>query len=523
MPGQNAFAFDGTAFVPEDRNLTAGITAWTSPSTRSGIARAYGLAPNTPASQFWIGFPPQPQITVQNSRTGTFPNLVNSILITWTVTESTLISGFTIFAQRGTASFAPVATVDATTREYRYGSIDPNIQYNFYVRANSVTSLVNNSSSSGITLSSPPQVSVLGSSKTTSTATVSWTVPAGQFQRFDIYDATTYLGTVNATLTGQNYLFTRTGLSQGTNYTFRVYGFNYDNYIGSFREAVVTTNTLPIPSLSWESTSETLYNSFRGKWTAVGGITYQPQISSDNSTWTSLGSSQTGTTTLYTAYTSPGYASTRYIRLSVTDGEVTGNSNVISVTPGRPQTTTSRWSARRGPFFLTYNVTTNLTFDNSTSIVEDTQAILWGNPWVWQLTSNTAIDHEVTLFRIRGYRRDTSKNMTADQRRLFVMRGTEGGRRTDFDNLTNGIWVDFGTYGYQNATERVNRDTRYWGYCDPVTYYDRPTRIWRYAASNTSTQSAWHIAPVDWQAEFQWYSKDWETVEVDSQIDTTYG
>ena len=523
MAGQNAFAFNGTAFVPEDRNLTAGISAWTSPTTRTGIARAYNIVAGQPASRFWLGFPPQPQVTVTNSRTGTFPNLVNSILLDWTIQESSLTTSFTVFAQRGTGAYTAVATVDASLRQYRYGSIDPDITYNFYVRANSASGLSNSSQPKSISLPSPGLVGALGSSSTSLTATVSWTVPAGVYQRFRIFDATTDRGTVNATQAGTNYSFSRSSLAEGTQYVFRVYGINYDGFIGPFREITITTQTMPVPSLSWNSISATTYSGFQGKWTGVAGITYQPQTSTDNATWTNLGGAQSGSGDKTTDSISPGYASIRYMRLSVTNGEVTKNSNTISVTPGRAYVPGYRWGAEQGPYFLTYNVTTNRTFDNSTSITDGTSRILWGNRTVWSLQSTTTSDHRVDLFRIRGYREDTSKSMTADGRRLYVNLGTSGARRTDFDNKTNGEWVDFGDFGYQNTdTDRQNRAIRYWGYSDVLSYYDRTYRIWRYGNSNTGPQQIWHTAVVNWQAEFRWYSRQWEEYTLVSQVNTTW-
>jgi len=530
MAGQNAFAFNGTAFVPEDRNLTAGISVFSTPTTRVGVARAYTLTAGAPSSQMWVGFPPTPVITeIANDRTGTFPNLVNSVLVKWSSDESSLIGSFTVFAKIGTGPYAAVATVASNLRQYRYGAINANTQYDFYIRSNGTAGLNSTSTASGISLSSPGLVSVLSSSSTTSTATVSWTVTAGVYQRFDIYDNATYLGTVDATSTGTSFSYTRTGLSQGTAYNFRVYGINYNNHAGSFREANVTVQTMPVPTISWADTSATKYGDYRITWTGSAGVTYQPEYSPNDVNWYNWGTSKSGTGTHNSDQTfTPAYNDDHWMRLYVYDGEVAAYSNKVKVTPGRPLVTYQAWGwagtegEESDRIDSTYSVNTPSSLTAGTTHNET--KILWGNENALLLQATTTVNVRVIDFRVKATLITSGVSLSSDSRRVAVNTNNNAGRSTLFDNGGNPTTINFGGgFGYENTnTDRAVRTLHTYGVRDNISYWDKNTNgRWEYN-SVSGQGNFWPSGRVKWEAELRWHRQDWETYTSQTQVNSTY-
>lgn len=527
MAGQNAFAFDGTAFVPEDRNLTAAISVYTTPTTRRGVARAYSITDGNPASQFWIGFPPTPQITeVTNERTGTFPNLNNSIVVKWSSDESSLIGSFTVFAKIGAGSYTPVATVASNVRQYVYGSIAADTQYEFYVRSNGTAGLNSTSQVSGISLASPAQVSVLSSSSNTTSATVSWTVPAGVYQRFEVRAGTVLLDTVNATAGGTSYSFTRVGLSEGTSYNFRVFGINYNNHISTFRETNVTTTTLVVPTIYWEDTSATRYSSFRVYWTGSSGVSYQPQYSPDNVNWYNLGGVQSGTGTKYSDYISPGYNDDHWIRVYVYDAfGATRYTNSRKVVPGYTSTS-SGWGwngvigAESPRIDSLYEVRTPSSFTNGTTHGES--KILWGNSEAFLLRSTDVDNVRVLDFSVKATLITSGVSLSSDSRRVFINVANNGARSTAFDNAANGTRLTLGgAIGYYNTgSQRNTGPLLTWGVRDNRSYWDKNVNgRWEY--DNTSGQgNFWPSGRVEWEARLRWYRQAWITVT--SSANSTY-
>lgn len=530
MAGQNAFAFNGTAFVPEDRNLTAGISVFTTPPTRKGVARAYSLSQGVPASQFWVGFPPTPVITqVVNERTGTFPNLNNSIVVKWASDDSSLIGSFTVFAKVGSGSYAPVATVASNLRQYTYGSILADTQYEFYIRSNGTAGLNSTSTPSGISLASPGLVSALSGSKTTSTATVSWTVAAGVYQKFFIYDGGTYLATVDATTNGTNYSYTRTGLAQGATYNFRVYGVNYNNHWSGYREANVQVNTMPVPTIYWEDTSATKYGDYRIYWEGSSGVSYQPQYSPDNVNWYNWGGAQSGAGTKYSDRTfTPGYADDHWMRVYVYDGEVAAYTNTRKVTPGRPLILGEGWGwngvlgAESARIDSVYTVRTPSSFTNGTT--HGQSDILWGNSEALLLQSTSVANVRVVNFRVKATLITSGVSLSSDTRRVFINIANTGARSTQFDNAANGTTLVLGgAIGYHNSGSQRNTGPLYaWGVRDNRSYWDKNTNgRWEYD-STSGTGNFWPSGRVEWEAELRWHRQDWITYTVQSQVNSTY-
>jgi hypothetical protein len=529
MAGQNAFAFNGTAFVPEDRNLTASISVFTTPTTRLGVARAYTMAEGVSASQMWIGFPPIPAITeIANERTGSFPNLNNSIVVKWSSDTSSIIASFTVFAKIGSGSYAPVATVASNLRQYIYGPINANTQYDFYVRSNGVAGLNSTSTPSGISLASPAQVGVLSSSSTTTTATVSWSVPAGVYQRFEVRDAGTLLTTINATTIGTSYSFTRTGLTEGTSYNFRVVGINYNNHSSELRQVDVATQVLVVPTISWEDTSKTKYSDFRVSWSGSTGVSYQPEISSNNVNWSNLGTAQSGTGTKYSDYTSPGHNNTRYIRVYVYDANgATRYTNTRSVTPGFTSTS-SGWGwdnvigAESDRIDSLYTVRTPSSFDTSSSLVHNTERILWGNSEALILRSTDDDNVRVVDFRVTATLITSGVSLSSNLRRVFINVANNGGRSTAFDNLGSGSRLTLGgaiAY-YNTGSERNTGPLLTWGVRDNRSFWDKFTNgRWEYD-SVSGTGNGWPSGRVEWEAELRWHRQEW--LSVTSSADSTY-
>lgn len=259
MAGSNAFAFNGTAFVPEDRDLTAAISVRPSPSSFSAVSRAYSLVEGDDAVQFWLGYPPVPGTpTLTNERTGTFPNLDNSITIDWECTTSSLIASFSLFVRIGTGSWTlHDDTILSTDRTYVYGSIDANTEYSFYIKAVGSNGLNTTSPSASITLTTAGPVSNLRETSTSSSAiTWTWDVTAGVYQRFNVYrwngSAYVYNSTVNATESGTSFTHTWSSLSENTTYSIAVYGVDLNDFqTTSVTDSALTLNNAPTaPSIS---------------------------------------------------------------------------------------------------------------------------------------------------------------------------------------------------------------------------------------------------------------------------------
>jgi hypothetical protein len=248
MPGQNAFAFNGTAFVPEDRNLTAGISVLSPAPTRKGVTHVYTLQSGSPATQVWQGFPPTPSApTYTNVRTGTYPNLANSIRVDWTADESTITASFDVFVKIGTGGYSLAGNVGPSLRAFTYGTIDANTTYSFYVRANGVSGLnaTGPESSTSLPGASAP-TNLRETSTSPSSITWTWDFPAGTFQRFYVYRNGTYNAEVLPTQSATSATHTWSGLSENSSYTLSIQGQNYDGFWSPIiADAASTTNAAP--------------------------------------------------------------------------------------------------------------------------------------------------------------------------------------------------------------------------------------------------------------------------------------
>jgi hypothetical protein len=519
MAGSNAFAFTGTAFVPTDRNLTATISARGSSPSFSTVSKAYTLDGGA-STQVWIGFPPTPGTpTITNPRTGTFPNLTNSIVVSWTCDTSTIIASFDVFVKIGPAAYDKVATVSAETRTYTYGNIPQDVQYSFYIKASGTNGLNTTSPASSITLSTPSTVGTLSSSKTTTSATVSWTVTAGVYQRFHVYASTTYLGEVLATESGTSYSFARTGLSQSTAYNFRVYAQNYNGHWSTFSELDVTTNTLPIPSISWSDSSATKYSDWSITWAGTAGITYQPQYYT--SSWLDNGGTLSGAGTKTSPTRTVGYGSTLYMRVYVTDAfGATGYTSQIQVTAGRPLITESSWK------------------DTSTqnySASYDAFAPNWGNELALAFTCNSSTDFKfnTTLEFTAGVFSIVGLPLSSPARVLTLSSSTTNKNRRAGVRTSDGLIEIFSLDGY--TSER----TAYYGVggagtdwhtsagSGAVTYYfgvrDMPTYFdgnWRYGDGILDN---WNLgAQTRFTVIVNASRRDYTTTTTQTQVNSTY-
>jgi hypothetical protein len=249
MPGQNAFAFNGTAFVPENRSLTASISAFSPAPTRTGVTRVYTLQSGSAATQVWQGFPPTPTApTYTNVRTGTFPNLANSIRVNWTAETSTITSSFDVFVKIGAGSYSLAGNVGPSLRTFTYGNIPANTTYSFYVRANGISGLNSTGPESSTSLSGAPAASSNFRETSTSPSSITWTwdFPAGTFQRFYVYRGGTYNAEVLPTESATSATHTWSGLSENSSYTLSVQGQNYDGFWSPIiADAASTTNAAP--------------------------------------------------------------------------------------------------------------------------------------------------------------------------------------------------------------------------------------------------------------------------------------
>lgn len=523
MPGQNAFAFNGTAFVPTNRDLTAVLRARTTPTTFSTVTKGYTLSAGNPATQVWVGLPPGATITgFRNVRTGSTPNQQNSIWVDFSCDSSTLISDFTVFLSIGGGSYNPVATLSAATRTYNYGFISADTTYTFYIRTNGVNGQQVSSPAASTSLAGASLVTTISGSQTTTTATVSWTVTAGVYQEFYVYDGATFLATVAATELGTSFSYTRTGLSEGTSNTFRVTGKNKDGFISGHRELVVTTNTVPTTSISWESTSATLYSGFRVTWTGSAGVTYEPEQSSDNVNWTALGTSQSGAGTKLSNTISPAYADDTYVRVRYyTDGEVIKYTNVKSVTPGRPLVQENQWSGEFGPITDTYTVNTPSSIANGSTNGQSLTA--WGDATYLSLTGSTSRDYRISRFRVKGERITSGVSLSSTSRRIAIKTASDSSavRKTDFDAAAPGTWITFGsTWAYESyPNAAATQTTRSFGLRDNISYWDSSQGRWEYSDGQANF---WPSGRITWTAELQYYYRDYGLVTTQTQVDSTY-
>ena len=312
MAGSNAFAFTGTAFVPTDRNSTASMSARTSPTVFGTVSRVYTLSEGVAATQVWVGFPPVPTApTYRNERTGTFPNLNNSIQVDWTCETSSLIASFDVFVKIGTGTYSVAANVSAATRTYNYGVIPADTTYSFYVRANGVSGLTTTSTESSTSLAAPGVVSNLReTSISPSSLTWTWDVTGGVYQKFDIYrwngSSYVYNTTLNATESGTSFTHTWSGLSERTSYSIRVYGYNRNgHWSGPVDDTATTSNAAPsapttcsavaVASPSEPAGNTNTVNSVTRSFTVTVDPSDDPifaevylEVSSDNANWSSV-------------------------------------------------------------------------------------------------------------------------------------------------------------------------------------------------------------------------------------------
>ena len=355
MPGQNAFAFNGTAFVPTDRNLTAGISAFSPAPTRKGVSHVYTLQNGLAATQVWQGFPPTPTApTYTNVRTGTFPNLANSIRVNWTADESTITASFDIFVKIGTGSYSLAGNVGASLRTFTYGNIPASTTYSFYVRSNGVSGLNSVGPESSTSLPASPAASTNFRETSTSPSSITWTwdFPAGTFQRFYVYRSGTYNAEVLPTESATSATHTWSGLSENSSYTLSIQGQNYDGFWSPvIADAASTTNAAPsAPGVSVVkvdvASSPVIRTSQSSTQTRSFTVTVTPaadplfaqvylEVSSDNVNWSALTSWTDNTNSkTYTHSIATTAAITRYYRTRQRDSAdlYSGYSSSVSAT-----------------------------------------------------------------------------------------------------------------------------------------------------------------------------------------------
>lgn len=355
MAGQNAFAFNGTAFVPEDRNLTAGISVLSPAPIRKGVSHVYTLTEGLPATQVWQGYPPTPSApTYTNVRTGTFPNLANSIRVNWTADESTITASFDVFVKIGTGAYSLAANVGPSLRTYTYGNIDANKTYSFYVRANGISGLNATGSESSTSLPGAPAASTNFRETSTSPSSITWTwdFPAGTFQRFYVYRNGTYETEVLPTQSATSATHTWGGLSENSGYTLSIQGQNYDGFWSSLiADAASTTNAAPAaPTISvvkvGVASSPVVRTSTSSTQTRSFVVTVDPsndplfaqvylEVSSDNVNWSGLTSWTDNTNSrTYTHSIATTTTITRYYRAIQRDNQnlYSGYTSSVSAT-----------------------------------------------------------------------------------------------------------------------------------------------------------------------------------------------
>lgn len=359
MPGQNAFAFNGTAFVPTDRNLTAGISVFSPAPTRKGVSYVHTLADGAPATQVWEGYPPQPSApTYRNIRTGSLPNRQNSLWVDWTCDTSSLISTFTIFGRVGASgAYSVVGTVAANVREFNYGYLDADTTYYFYVRANGINGLNSTGDPSNTSLASPSAPTNLRETSTSSSSiTWTWDFTADTYQRFHIYryngSSYVYNTEVIPTISATSATHSWTGLSENSTYYIRVYGQNYNGHWSSnIDDGATTGNAAPAaPTISVSkvsvASSPAVRTSTSSTQTRSFTVTVDPwddplfsevflEVSSDNANWTEIKTWADNTNSkTHTHSVSTTTAITRYYRARQKDsaGLYSGWTSSVSAT-----------------------------------------------------------------------------------------------------------------------------------------------------------------------------------------------
>lgn len=509
MAGQNAFAYDGEAFIPEDRDSTASLRVRAAGTTSlNGVLNVYKTSPSL--SPVWSGTPPVVEsFSAANSRTGTFPDLANNIVLSWTLPEVSLISGFDIFYDAG-VGFTKIngSLVSKSSTSYEVG-FKPAGTHRFYVKSVGVNGISSTTSISEVTVPSSGLVSVLSSSKTTGTATVSWTVTAGVFQRFHIYDNSTYLGEVLATGSGTSYSYTRTGLSQTTSYNFRVYAQNYDGIFGSFREANVTTNTLPIPSISWSDSSSTKYSDWSITWTAVNGVTYQPEYYV--SSWANNGSTVTGTGSKTSPTQTVSYGQTLYMRLKVNDAYTTGYTSQIQVTAGRPLITETSWKTGSSTLY---------------EYIVDANAPGWGNLNALTFSCTSTQDYYFDSCSLSAYSLQSPfKEITRTDRRARYQAysgANTGTYRTQyFDGSTSPGSFSIGVNSEWHTSEGTGAVVYYFGVADEPYFYINGAN--RYANVSNGTIDNWNLG-ANSRFFIRVYAtpRNYTTTTTQTQVNSTY-
>ena len=514
MPGSNARArkVTDTAFTPSGSTATAGVYARTATNGAFGsVKNAY----SNPSTNIWNTTPPVPTApTYRNVRTGTFPNLNNSIWVDWTSDTSGVIASFDIFAKIGSGAYTHVANLSAATREYNYGAISADTTYSFYVRSNGIGGLTRTSTETSVSLGTPSTVGTLSTSKTTTSATASWTVPAGTYQKFHVYASTTYLGEVLATSTGTSYSFTRSGLAQNVAYNFRVYAQNYNQHWSTFSEVNITTDTLTIPSISWSDSSATKYSAWSITWSGTAGITYQPQYY--KTSWQNNGATQSGSGSKTSATQDVGYSSTLYMRLYVTDAYgASGYTGQIQVTAGRPLLQESSWKTGASTLYE-YSV--------------DANGPGWGNLDALSFVCNSTQDYyfdtvlpgssasSVSAYSLQS----PSKELTRTDRRCRIKAPDTGTYRdTSFDGRTAPYTSYQGVTAGWHTSAGASDVTYNFGVADETYWYINGAN--RYANVSNGTIDNWNTgANTRFILRVQATPRNYTTTTVETQVNSTY-
>ena len=509
MAGSNVFANTGAGFIPADRNSTASVNARNTSGGFTGVPRVFYT---TPQSRIWLGYPaPATGLTVSNNRTGTFPNLANKIVVTWTLpTVVVPISGFNIFASTG-GGFVKLnsSLLSSSTTSYDYGNQSVGT-YSFYIETVGINNLKTSTSAQSRTLAAAPGVGAISSSKTTTSVTGSWTVTAGVFQRFHVYDSGTYLGEVLATESGTSYSWTRSSLSQGTAYNIRVYGQNYDGFWSGYNEANITTNTLTAPTISWSSSSATKYSDWSVTWTGVAGETYQPEYY--KTSWLNNGGTLSGAGTKTSPTQTTAYDTTLYMRVQVTDQHgATATTNQINVKAGRVLIQESSWKDAGRAYY-----------SNS----HGANAANWGNISGLSFVCNSEQDWYIHEAKITGYSvHSPTKDITlVTNRRMRVNSSYSIFRAYNFDGLRNSSSspAEFYTSARNNwsTSEGAGWATYNYGVSDDATYFDYNSIAWRYGDGVADNWNGGAASVIGMRIDAQ--KRVYTTTTTQSQVDSTY-
>ena len=245
MPGKNAFAFTGSAFVPTDRNQTGVIRARPTASTFSGVKSAKNLSTNT---SIWNAIPPVvTNVNVAFSRQGSFPDHSSAYVVSWTLpTQTSLITGFDVFASVNNGAWTQLTSnLSASTTSYTHTGLSADTNYKYYVRTNySTASLVNETgATANSSIASPAAVTTVAMDSSAWNSVVwKWTYPANTYQRFYVYNtAGTYLGEVLPLISSTSSTWTYSNLSENTGYNVRIYGQNINGHWSPLKDASTTT------------------------------------------------------------------------------------------------------------------------------------------------------------------------------------------------------------------------------------------------------------------------------------------